>query len=371
MKKSEETQQNPYKVLVIDDDPDLIKSLERVLFDNNYVVYSATSGKEASSKLYSINPDIILLDMKMPDMDGFQICQDIKKDPGFDDVPVIILIETPEPEFMIKSFDSGAVDYIVKPINTKVLLVRIETHLKLKNYQERLKEVNMIKMKFFSIMTNDIKDSLIGVKGLANFLVQDLEDSSSNSSEGIKMAKILREDSKQLYELLENLIDWASIETGQADVKPENINISEFVEKNIAVYSGNIAHKQLKVNCNCPGDITLKSDPAALKIIFLKILSNAIKYSNENGLIEINVFRKNSKCIFEVIDNGVGMDSDVVENIFKLDTPHPKTIGTADEKGTGLGLIICNSLIERLSGSISIESKKFRGVKVTFELPDL
>lgn len=370
MKTSEKHQTRPFKVLLIDDDESIVKTIEKILVNKNYIIYSSLSGQDALTHISNIIPDIILLDILMPKMDGYEVCKAIKQDSRFENVPVIFITESNDPDNIIKAFESGGVDYILKPFNHKALLARLDTHLQLKVSQETLKELNKVKLKFFSIMTRDIKDHLIGVKGIADFLVQDLEQDCESNTEGIKMAKILQDDSKRLYELLENLIEWASIEIGQMTFNPKEISIKEFIAEKIQLLQFYATDKKLIVNLDCEDDIILKTDPEALKTIFLKILSNAIKYNNPKGTIDIKIIRKKNKCVFSIIDTGIGMDADVINNIFRLDTPHPKTIGTAEEKGAGLGLIICKSIIDKLNGKILIESKKFRGANVTFEIPD-
>jgi two-component system, sensor histidine kinase and response regulator len=371
MKTVNSNQNDPYKILLVDDDVSLIKTLEKILSNKNYVLYSALSGEDALKQIPNIVPDLILLDIFMPKMDGYQVCDTLKQDERFSDIPIIFITESNNPDCIIKAFEHGGVDYVIKPFNSKVFLARVETHLQLKNYQESLKELNKVKLKFFSIMTQDIKDSLIGVKGIAGFLVQDLEQGNGSITEGIKMAKILQDDSKRLYKFLENLIEWASIEIGQVKIKPKEIKVAEFIRQTIKVLEIYAVEKRLELNLSCKEDITTNTDPYALKTIFLKIFSNAIKYCNPEGKIEITVSKNGNKCLFIISDNGVGMSPEVFNNVFRLDTPHPKTIGTAEEKGTGLGLIICKALIDRISGKIAIDSKKFRGATVTFEIPDL
>ncbi len=371
MKIHKDNSAKTFKVLVVDDDIKMVKTIERLLYNKNYIVYSALSGKDALTKLKETNPDIMLLDILMPEMDGYELCDKIKNNPSFSTLPIIFLTEANDTEMIIKAFEHGAVDYVTKPFNSRILFARIDTHLQLQKSREELKNTNEVKTKFFSIITKDIKDNLLGMKGMADFLVQDLSEVEGKNTEGIKMAKILQEDSKQLYELLENLIEWATVETEQTKINTIEFSICEFITETINLYRDNLSKKRLNLLFNCPQEIKLCSDPNAMQIIFSKILSNAIKYSHPENSIEINVEKKNSDCVFSVTDYGVGMDEEVVKSIFRLDTPHPKTIGTAEEKGTGLGLVICNSLVEKLHGNINISSKKFRGTIVTVSLPDI
>jgi two-component system, sensor histidine kinase and response regulator len=360
----------PYKILIVDDDPLIVQTLERLLFKKHFLFHSVNSGEKALDAVVNLNPDIVLLDVMMMQMDGYQVCRTLKNTPQYKNLPVIFLTSNTTVEDIIKGFRAGAVDYITKPFNPEELIARLETHLELKRSREEIKHMDMIKTKFFSIMSNDIKDSLIGLRGVASFLHQELSETNIDNSEPLKMSRLLLNDSNELYNLLENLIEWATIELGKKQIIPENVNVYDFINKIVNEFNNALNQKNLTVEISAEQhEAVLASDH--MESIFQNLLSNAIKYSYKDGVINIKYEKHDGENIFIFEDQGVGMPDDAVEHIFRLDTPHPKTIGTAQEKGTGLGLIICKTLIDTLNGSISMESIKNKGVKITIRVPEL
>jgi two-component system, sensor histidine kinase and response regulator len=360
----------PYKILIVDDDPLIVQTLERLLFKKHFLFHSVNSGEKALDAVVNLNPDIVLLDVMMMQMDGYQVCRTLKNTPQYKNLPVIFLTSNTTVEDIIKGFRAGAVDYITKPFNPEELIARLETHLELKRSREEIKHMDMIKTKFFSIMSNDIKDSLIGLRGVASFLHQELSETNIDNSEPLKMSRLLLNDSNELYNLLENLIEWATIELGKKQIIPENVNVYNFINKIVNEFNNALNQKNLTVEISAEQhEAVLASDH--MESIFQNLLSNAIKYSYKDGVINIKYEKHDGENIFIFEDQGVGMPDDAVEHIFRLDTPHPKTIGTAQEKGTGLGLIICKTLIDTLNGSISMESIKNKGVKITIRVPEL
>ena len=371
MEKKRDILIKPYKILIVDDDPLVVKTLERLLFKKNFLFHSVSSGEKALEVVRDITPDIILLDVMMSEIDGYEVCQNLKKQPFSQNIPVIFLTSNTEIDDVIKGFQAGAVDYIVKPFNSAELIARLETHLELKRSREEIKLMDLIKTKFFSIMTNDIQNSLIGLKGVANFLHQELSEKNIDPNEPLKLSKILLNDSSELYDLLENLIEWASIELGLKEPNIEKIKVDTFIQENIDFFEDLLQNKNLKTTITGDSQQEIVIAKGHLESILHRLISNAIKYSHTGGFITIDFKKKEEQNIFTIIDEGVGMNQEVVENVFRLDTPHPKTIGTYQEKGTGLGLIICKTLVDSLQGNIIIESQKNKGSKIIIAIPEI
>ena len=371
MEKKRDILIKPYKILIVDDDPLVVKTLERLLFKKNFLFHSVSSGEKALEVIQDITPDIILLDVMMSDIDGYEVCQNLKKQPFSKNIPVIFLTSNTEIDDVIKGFQAGAVDYIVKPFNSAELIARLETHLELKRSREEIKLMDLIKTKFFSIMTNDIQNSLIGLKGVANFLHQELSEKNIDPNEPLKLSKILLNDSSELYDLLENLIEWASIELGLKEPNIQTVKVDAFIQENIDFFEDLLQNKNLKTAITGDAQQEIVIAKGHLESILHRLISNAIKYSQTGGFITIDFKKKEDQNIFTIADEGIGMSQEVVENVFRLDTPHPKTIGTYQEKGTGLGLIICKTLADSLQGNIIIESQKNKGSKVIVAIPEI
>ncbi len=372
MSTKTDTTTKPYKIIVVTNDKEFLKTLNN-RFDKNYHFLHSQPVDNVIKKAGNLQPDLILKDISKRNNKNFQILKALKNDFRTHHIPVIIVTEKEKPGNIEEFFDAGASDNITKLFTPSETRLIIKTHLELKRKIDENKEMNLIKTKFFSIMTNDIKDILIGVKGIAGFLVKDLEDNSEKTSEVVKMARILYDDSKELYKFLENLIEWSSIETSQREIKPENIKFHDLLNNTIENFQSDISQKKTNIISKYDENIKLITDKMALSTVMFHLISNAIKYSHKNGniIIRAEAINKSSNTRIIIEDNGIGMDKDVVKHIFQLDTPHPKTIGTNNEKGTGLGLIICRSVIEKILGKINIESKKHRGTKATVIIPEL
>lgn len=361
---SELKNQKPFLILIVDDVETNLQLLGNILQEQNYDVSFASNGQDALSILETELPDLILLDVMMPEMDGFEVCERVKSNQQTKDIPVIFLTAKAETEEILKGFELGAVDYVTKPFNSSELLARVHTHLSLKRAKEELWELNLTKSKFFAVITNDIKDSLVGVKGFSQFLLEDLK--TNNTEDSIKLAQTLHSDSRKLYTFLENLMEWANIQTGKIEYNPDNYLLSPIIERNLSYFDDTIEEKELDVENNISLETIVFADKVMLNVIINKLVSNAVKYSKNKSKVLIDSIEDDETVQISVTDKGVGMEQEKLERVFDLDNPYPKTVGTANEGGTGLGLLICNELVKRLGGKIWIESKKNQGTKVTF-----
>ena len=366
------TKTKPYIIIVVTNDVLFLKQLEEI-FDKNYHFIQSQPVDNLIKKACDIQPDLILKDVSKHKGINLQVFNSLKSDYRTYNIPVIIVSDKEKPDNLEQYYNAGVADNISKQFKPVEIKLVIQTHLKLKQEIDENIEMNFVKTKFFSIMTNDIRDSLLGVKGIAKFLLHDLEGGSEKTNEVVKMARILYEDSKELYKFLENLIEWASIETNKTEIKPEKIKLCDLVDEIIEYFKTDTEQKNITITPDFDHDTELLTDQNALKLVLLHIISNAIKYSNKDGkiIIKSESISKSATTRIVVEDNGQGMDNDVVKYIFRLDSPHPKSIGTSGEKGTGLGLIICRSIMDKIFGKIDIESKKHRGTKVVINIPDL
>ncbi len=362
--------ENPYKIMIVDDDPLVVHVLERLLFVKNYLFFSVSSGEKALEAVKEIKPDLVLLDIFMEGLNGYDVCNQLKKDGELKHIPVIFLTSNTSSTDIVKGFRTGAVDYILKPFQSEELIARLETHLELKTMREEIKNINLVRTKFFSLFTNDLRDLFIGVKGVTGFIFDEVNKTPVDVKELKNLSGILLDDNEKILALLNNINQWNAIELGNYELSFTKIDVNEVAEKVISEFSGHINKKNLVVdyqNVNVSGINNAKN---AFEDAFKIIFSNALKYSYPKGKILVRAERKSNITELQVRDEGVGMDKEVIENIFRLDTPHPKTIGTEKEKGIGLGLIICRSLVRQMDGKIDILSARNKGTLVKLTIPD-
>jgi len=356
-----------FLILIVDDVEENVQLLGNILQEQNFDVSFASNGKYALEVLETETPDLIMLDIMMPYMDGFEICKKIKENPRNKDIPIIFLTAKTQKEDIIKGFDMGAVDYVTKPFELSELLARVNTHLSLKLAKDELKESNLTKSKFFSIITNDIKDILLGIRSFSSFMLQEIN--LNDYGNVTKYAKILNNDASKLYEFTENIIEWVNIQTNNFESSNKKIKIKELVNEVLKSFSKYIVFKKLTIEEYVDEKLIIDTDLKAVSTILNKLLNNSIKYSYPNGKITIKAFDKEKHFEISIIDDGVGIEQTVANKIFRLDTPYPKTTGTNNEGGTGLGLIICKSLVEKIEGKIWLESKRHKGTTVYFTIP--
>jgi PAS domain S-box-containing protein len=236
---------------------------------------------------------------------------------------------------------------------------------KLENYSQKLKELNERKDKLFSIIAHDLRSPFAPLLGLSEFLVNEFD---SLRTEEIKdYNKEIYISLKNEYTLLENLLNWSRLETKQIEFEPERINLYDKTEDVINLLLGNAKLKDIALFNGIERDIFISADPNMLNSVLQNLISNSIKFTNNGGLIKIYSQKDISNFIkITVSDNGVGMTSDQTKDLFSLSAK--STIGTKNEKGTGLGLMICKEMIERHGGTISLKSEAGKGTDISFTL---
>ena len=380
-------------ILIIDDVPENIQLLAKILNEYGFDFSFATSGKEAFEVLAFNKPDLILLDINMPGTNGFEVCKKLKKNPDTKDIPVIFLTARTEEKDIIDGLEIGAVDYITKPFKNKELIARVKIHLELqaakdtislqnKKLNQKINELriaNAIKDRFFSIIAHDLKNPFHNILGFSELLIANIHNYEINKTE--KFIKILNHTAKKGYELLENLLEWARSQTGNIDFKPTKFDLKDIVNENIELLSNNAENKNISLLPGILDSTYVFADKNMINTVIRNLLVNAIKFTPERGKVEImakplEVGRSMSQpdtnqqpgfIEISVCDTGVGIKQEDIKKLFRIDVNH-STIGTGDEKGTGLGLILCKEFIEKNKGEIWVESQVGKGSIFKFTL---
>ena len=242
-----------------------------------------------------------------------------------------------------------------------------------KDYEEKIKrintelmEINATKDKFFSIISHDLRSPLSGLMGILDIL-----SSSYDTLEEDEKLEIITEaasTSKSTYSLVENLLEWSRIQTGKMSFEPEEIRLLPLMHNVEKLYHQNLKNKQINFVINVHPALTVFADMKMTETVMRNLLSNAIKFTKPGGTIAAMTESKDNSVIIKIIDNGVGMEEESLDKLFKMDVGHT-TKGTEKESGTGLGLIICKDLIEKQGGKIWVESKKDKGSTFFVLLP--
>ncbi len=252
--------------------------------------------------------------------------------------------------------------FIVFPEITK--LKEIEDQLR--KYADELKSLNNSKDKFFSILAHDLRSPFQALLGISEILSNDIE--SLSHTEIMKFAGELYKAIKNQYEFLTHILEWARIQTNKIEFIPSRVNLYEMVLKafNLLKYSAD--GKQIKLEADLDKSLFVKADENMLISILQNLIGNAVKFSKNSGNINVTGTRVNSYYELSVADNGIGIDEESLGRLFNFETMFSKK-GTAGEKGSGLGLLICKEMIEKHGGKIWVQSKVGQGTKFTFSLP--
>jgi signal transduction histidine kinase/ligand-binding sensor domain-containing protein len=229
-----------------------------------------------------------------------------------------------------------------------------------------LRELNVSKDKFFSIIAHDLKNPFSSIIGISEILKEEIRSRDTETLE--KYAGMLNTSAVQTYRLLENLLEWANSQRGKISFTPEQINLSQLFNEEFNVLNEMATAKNIELKSFITDDMTILADKNMLKTILRNLISNAIKFTNKNGKVEVKAVFDDRNVEISVSDNGTGMTKETMAKLFRLDA-NLSTRGTADEKGTGLGLFLCKEFVEKHGGKISVESESGKGSIFRFIIP--
>jgi len=234
--------------------------------------------------------------------------------------------------------------------------------------RKELESLNSTKDKFFAIIAHDLKNPFSTVLGLSELLAKEFE-----SFEPDKLKVFIEQIykySNNTFNLLENLLQWSMLQTGRMPLRPKLIDLKGLVDENIELLRGNALQKGIRIETEIENDLFVYVDVSMITTVLRNLLSNAIKFTSQYGIIKIKVEKDDKMVKVSVIDNGVGISNQDLEKLFKIDS-NPTTIGTSQEKGTGLGLILCKDFVERNGGKIWVESELEKGSSFIFTIPSV
>jgi signal transduction histidine kinase len=353
-------------VLVVDDDPTNLSVLFNYLSEMGLKVLVAQDGESAIEQIEYERPDIILLDVLMPNIDGFETCRRLKANTATQDIPIIFMTALSDIKDIIKGFELGAVDYITKPFHQEEVLAHITTHLTLQRQQVKLYELNAMKNKFFSIVTHDMKEALAALVSLSGYLVMSASEKNGNNIQ--KAAEMLDNSMQNAIKLLENLLNWAKIQNGTMEFQPEIIDLQKIVLENIVLLRGNAREKQINLFHTIEVNTFVYADHDTTSMVLRNLISNALWFTDPGGEVTVSATIMDHFIEVAVSDTGIGISAEDILKLFRIDKKFRRN-GTAGEHGTGLGLILCKDLVERNGGKIWVKSGVGQGTTFIFTLP--
>jgi two-component system, sensor histidine kinase and response regulator len=364
--------ENP-KILIIDDIASNIQVVANLLKKNNYNISYAQSGKTGLERANQIDFDLILLDIMMPEMDGFEVCHHLKKNKKTKDIPIIFLTAKTTEDSLKKGFEAGAVDFIPKPFKADELLARVNTHIQLKTVREilsatnlELQQANANKDKLLSIIAHDLRNPFSVLITFSKLLLDSIDDFSRDDI--LNYLNTFYQTSKHGYDLLDNLLKWSKSQTGKMEVNSEILDVRDLIEENITLLNSQASAKKIQMFNRVPEKLMAVADLNMILTVIRNLISNAIKFTYEGGKIEIKGKSSKNHVEISVEDTGVGIDPEDLNKIFRIEIKH-STAGTADERGSGLGLVLCKEFVEKNLGQLRASSEVGKGSKFWFTLP--
>ncbi|QTA84606.1 hybrid sensor histidine kinase/response regulator [Desulfonema magnum] len=373
-------------ILIIDDNLGNLKLLSEYLKESGYKILIAEDGEEGLRHAKFALPDLILLDIMMPGIDGFETCCRLKENETTKDIPVIFMTAASETADKVRGFKSGATDYVTKPFEQEEVLARIATHLtihrqkkalselnaKLCQANSELTELNATKDKFFSIIAHDLKNALNTLLSGSELLAGSVCRFNREKTE--LFAKEMLSSVKNTFNLLENLLNWSRIQQGKMDIRPKAIDLYKLACHQISFFQKKAERKKIELSHSVKPDTFVYADLNMTDTILRNLISNAIKFTHNSGKITVSAQsfdEKNENHEFvkiSVSDNGIGISAYNIIKLLKIECKY-RTLGTDGEKGTGLGLILCKEFVRKNRGIIWIESEIGKGSTFSFTLP--
>ena len=368
-------------ILVTDDCEANRELLEAWLIQEGYEVAMAENGQAALDYVREHPVDVILLDVMMPRVDGFEVCQRIKNEPGIGFIPVVLVTGLKEVEHRIHANEVSADDFLSKPVNQRELLTRVKSLVKLKHTHEELRranqriahqndelnELHQLKEELSQLLVHDLQNPLTCVSSYIELVMMDAKDLGDRHK---KFLSNSLESCEELRNMLLTLLDISVLELGKLSILPERNSLQELTESVVEHFLYASAERQgVTIRNELPDDLPeLICDRELIKRTILNLLSNALKFSPSGGEIQVLGYFNGSEIVYEVIDQGPGVPEEFRETIFeKFTQVESKARGV--RVGRGLGLSFCKMAIEAHGGRIWETNHPSGGSRFSFAIP--
>lgn len=357
------------ELLIVDDTPENLQLLIGMMDKNVYKVRPVTSGAHALKAARVHPPDLVLLDIMMPEMDGYAVCEQMKADPNLREIPIIFISALSDALDKVKAFKAGGVDYISKPFNFAEVEARIQTHLKLcrqkrelQESRDKLAELEQLRDGLVHMIVHDMKSPLAALGMAVDLLKEAVPPRDMYVEEILRNARL---GVNSLLEMTNQMLDLSRLESGAMSLVLEPGNLSETVRSACALFSLLDSNHRLEVQVN--GVLPASYDAAVIQRVVGNLVGNALKYTPETGgRVCIDAFRDGDSVRISVADNGPGIPQEFISKVFEKFVRVP---GSRKIQGTGLGLTFCKMAIEAHGGRIGVESIEGKGSTFWFLLP--
>lgn len=349
-----------YKILIVDDVVSNVLLLKILLTNKKFQVCTANCGYACIEQARKEHPDLILLDVMMPDIDGFDTAVILKKDPETADIPIIFLTALNTPADLVKGFQVGANDFLTKPFNKEELVMRVVQQISLVaakriiiQQNDELRRTINNRDKMYSVIAHDLRSPMASIRMVLNLAVSVVSPEMVGQEIFDLLDKANRE-TEEAHDLLDNLLKWTKSQTGRMNVVYQDMDLNEVVPGVVDIFVMIAEMKKVKLSF-LPNDekFEVRADNDMIKTVIRNFISNAIKFSHEGSTIEVFITRQDDFAKISIRDHGVGIAPERIEGLFhKGET----TYGTGGEEGSGLGLQLCADFARKNGGDVMVES---------------
>ncbi|MEW6327012.1 MAG: hybrid sensor histidine kinase/response regulator [Thermodesulfobacteriota bacterium] len=380
-----------YAILLAEDNPDVRFMVSEVLRTNiDCAVITAKDGLEAVRLARKQRPDVVLLDIQMPNMDGFEVCRILKGDPEMRHIPIVFLTATYDDlKSKIKGMDLGADDYITQPVDNLELVTRVKVMLRIKSLYDELRwagrelqRAEQKKFAFLAEVSHELRSPLNGILGFTELLAN--EHYGPLNSNQREFLLIIEKGGRHILALVDDISLMARLEAGRVTLQPEPHSLTGLIDTVWMDLQNMAYNKRISFGREVPPELDhITADKRGLQTILRNLLDNAVKFSQAGGQINVNCRRQQDPnppsppftkggirgdlLAIAITDTGQGIKPEDKDKIF---TPFPKiTRKEGGEQGSGLGLAICKKFVELMGGSIEFESTPGAGSTFTVYLP--
>ncbi len=369
---------NYERILIVDDATENLQTLNSIL-SKKYKVSVANSGIRALEIIKNKSDiDLFILDIMMPELDGIELCKRIKTEERFADIPVIFISGLSDIKDKISAFESGGVDYIVKPFQKEEVILRVDTHIRILRLQRELKRKNLeleanykrlreledLKNNLTNMIVHDLRSPLTGVLSMFELLRMELEGSDHTSI--LEYIKSGYSAATSLMEMINSLLDISRLEEGRLLPDVKKNSIKEIAKEAIASLAANIKGEEIIVDIG--EDLFVECDRELIKRVIMNLLTNSLRHSRHKSPIKVVVEENLENVTVSVIDDGIGIPEEYHKKIFEK-FGQVEMRGERKRYSTGLGLTFCKLAVEAHRGKIGVESEVGKGSRFYFTLP--
>jgi two-component system, sensor histidine kinase and response regulator len=359
------------RIMIVDDTPQNLRLLEDVLRGKGYQVFALPNGEMALKAAAMNPPDLILLDIRMPGLNGYEVCERLKADQQTADIPIIFLSALDNTEDKVKAFQAGGVDYITKPFRFEEVDARVGTHLRLRNQQHelqesyrKLKQLEELRDNLVHMLAHDMRTPLT-VMTVHLDLMAEIE-MHSLSPKGAKFLATAMASTASLIEMVTSMLDISRMEAGQLSLDLAEYDLAEIISEVLDKLDSLKGNREILVDL--PAPLRVRVDRELIARVIQNLADNALKFSLDKGCIRIGALQAGAHVRVLVEDNGPGIPPEYRQKIFeKFGQVEARNKGKV--YSTGLGLTFCKLAIEAHGGSIGIDSEAEKGSTFWFELP--